>query len=139
MSGDLRDRADVEAVLLRYATALDTRDWDLLRSVFVADGVADYGDLGGGVHHGVEAITAVVDRALEPFSATQHLITNVVVELDGDEAAATCYLQAHHVAHPPDGTTRFVVGGIYRDRLRRTADGWRIVHRELRPVWTEQV
>jgi len=31
-----------------------------------------------------------------------------------------------------------VSGGIYRDALARTADGWRIAEREMQSLWREQ-
>lgn len=33
-------------LLIRYATGIDTRNWDLLRSCFTDDCEADYGDVG---------------------------------------------------------------------------------------------
>lgn len=68
---------------------------------------------------------------LAGFDCTQHLLGNVVVDIDGDDAHATCYLQAQHVL----GGDVFTVGGTYRDRISRTPDGWRIAERRLEPVW----
>lgn len=46
MTGRADAKADISEVLLRYATAIDTKDWDLLRCCFT-DGVdADYGEIG---------------------------------------------------------------------------------------------
>jgi hypothetical protein len=39
-------RQDVADLLVRYASAIDRRDWELLRSCFSDDCVADYGDIG---------------------------------------------------------------------------------------------
>ena len=129
----LSDRHEIGEVLIRYATALDSRDWDLLGACFTADAVADYGELGG-VNEGLPAIVSVV-RSLEGFDSTQHLIGNIAVELAGDRATATCYLQAQHVVLGTEGGDCFTIAGTYRDELARTADGWRIVHRRLEPSW----
>jgi hypothetical protein len=32
---------------------------------------------------------------------------------------------------------KFLGGGRYDDRLRRTADGWRFTHRKIISVWSE--
>lgn len=133
---DLGDRRDIGELIMRYATALDTRDWALLEAVFTNDAVADYGELAGGVHRGVDAIARTCRSALTGLDATQHMITNVAIEIDGDDARASCCLHAQHVLNRPDGPAMFTVGGIYRDRLRRMSAGWRIAHRELRPIWT---
>ncbi|HEY2163303.1 MAG TPA: nuclear transport factor 2 family protein [Gemmatimonadaceae bacterium] len=131
----LTDKHAIAAVLIRYATALDTRDWELFRTCFTADAVADYGALGG-ENEGLAAIEAVV-KSLEGFDATQHLIGNIAVEIAGDGARATCYLQAQHAARGAEGGECFTIAGTYRDRIVRTESGWRISHRELEVAWTD--
>jgi len=135
-SQQLADRHAIEDVLIRYATALDSRDWSLLASCFTENGVTDYQELGG-VNAGPDAIIATCHGALSGLDASQHLISNMVVELDGDRARAACYFQAQHVYAGADGGDNFLVGGTYRDRLIRTADGWRIEHRTLEPTWQD--
>ncbi|MGI5242255.1 nuclear transport factor 2 family protein [Dactylosporangium sp. CA-139066] len=130
----LVDRMAVQDVLVRYATALDSRDWQLLRTCFTPDAVGVYETLGE--QHGYERIEALCRGALEPLAATQHIITNIVVELAGDRARTSCYLQSMHVRERPDGDN-FIVAGQYRDELVRTADGWRIARRNLRRIWTQ--
>ena len=43
---DLQARHAIEAVLIRYATAIDRRDWDLFATCFVDDVEANYADFG---------------------------------------------------------------------------------------------
>jgi 3-phenylpropionate/cinnamic acid dioxygenase small subunit len=128
------DRLAVQDVLFRYATALDTKDWALLRTCFTPDVVGVYD--AHGEQQGYERIEAMCRRALEPLAATQHLIGNVEVAVSGDTATSTCYLQAMHVRERPGGDN-FIVAGQYRDELVRTPDGWRIVRRALRRIWTQ--
>jgi 3-phenylpropionate/cinnamic acid dioxygenase small subunit len=132
---DILDRLDVQDVLFRYARALDTRDWELLRSCFQPDVVATYDELGE--QQGYDAVEQLCRRALEPLAATQHLIGNVEVFLDGDNARSRCNLQSMHVRSRRDGDDNFIVAGVYLDELRRTADGWRIARRRLQRVWTK--
>jgi len=127
------DEHAVQAVLHRYATALDTRDWAKLRSCFAADVVATYDSIGE--QRGYEAVERLCRRVLEPLAATQHIVSNVEVSIDGDRAAARCNLQSTHVRTTPSGDN-FVVAGVYTDELIRTPDGWRIARRSLRRVWT---
>lgn len=130
----LADRLAIVDLLHRYATGLDTKDWELLASVFTADGVADYGALGG-VNEGPAAIAKLCSGALGGLDASQHIITNEVIEVDGDRARARCYFQAQHVFTGAEGGDNFLVGGTYDDEIVRTADGWRIRHRTLTPTW----
>lgn len=133
---ELTDRLAIVDLLHRYATGLDTKDWDLLASVFTADGVADYSALGG-VNEGPAAICKLCSGALGGLDASQHIITNEVIVIDGDRATARCYFQAQHVFAGAEGGDNFLVGGTYDDELVRTADGWRIQRRTLTPTWTD--
>lgn len=130
---DLVDRQAVMDVCTTYALALDARDWERLRLCFTDDAVADYG---GTVNQGYDAIEQTCRTALEPLSASQHLIGNHLVSVDSDRATSTCYFQAQHVMPGlPEGST-YVVAGRYDDELARTSSGWRIARRTLSVMWT---
>jgi 3-phenylpropionate/cinnamic acid dioxygenase small subunit len=129
----LQDRLDVVDVLYRYASALDRRDWSLLRTCFVDDVVGRYS--ARGEVRGYGALEAMCRRALEPLDASQHLIGNPVVSVDGDVATASCYLQAQHVRLGEPGGETYTIGGSYHDELRRTPSGWRITTRRLEYTW----
>lgn len=133
---ELEDREAVRELLIRYGMALDAHDWDLLRTVFLPDAVADYGELEGR-NEGVEEIIAACHRALVGLDSSQHLIANLVVEIDGDTARTTSYLHAQHYLVSGSGVNTFVVGGTYRDEVVRTPDGWRIKFRSLATTWTD--
>jgi hypothetical protein len=128
------DREQIQDLLVRYATGLDSRDWDLLASCFTEDGVADYGDLGG-VNEGRGAIVSLCSGVLSGLDASQHMITNMIISTDGDSGRAVCYFQAQHVFRGTPGGDNYLVGGTYRDRLVRTGGEWRIAHRTLEGTW----
>ena len=126
------DVADVAEVLVRYATAIDQRDWALLRSCFTDDCDADYGSIG--VWHGAEEITAWMRQAHEPAGSSLHRITNVAVTPtdDGDRVTARSYVDALVLfADNASGTQAL---GTYDDELVRTGDGWRIARRRFTMV-----
>jgi len=129
------DRAEIENLLVRYAIALDTRDWELLASCFVPDVVYRFAHVGD--VEGIDGVVEICRRSLDPLDASQHLIASPYVEVHGDEARSRCSFQAQHVREGLEGGRNFVVAGTYVDRLRRTEDGWRIVRRELERTWTE--
>jgi ketosteroid isomerase-like protein len=131
----LRDKQAITEICYRYAIALDARDWAALRTCFTADATAYYRD--GNPSRGYPAIERRVRSALAPLSATQHLIGNVAVTLDGDEAHSVCYLQAQHVRPGTAGGETLIVAGRYLDHFVRTADGWRIARRRLKIAWTD--
>jgi 3-phenylpropionate/cinnamic acid dioxygenase small subunit len=131
----LLDRQAVVDVCVRYATALDQRDWKLLRTCFTADAEGDYDGIAP--LHGYDAFEAVCRRALEPLAASQHLLGNFAVDVAGDEANSTCYFQAQHVKPGTPGGDNYIVAGSYTDRHVRTEDGWRIARRRLAVTWTD--
>lgn len=126
---DLADRFAVADVLTRYASSLDEQDWDRLTTCFVPDAVAVLA--GGPRLEGYAAIVEAVQLALGHYSATMHHLGNHEVEIDGDTARLRANLIATHVLE--QGT--FTVGGVYREELVRTADGWRISHHQLDMLW----
>jgi 3-phenylpropionate/cinnamic acid dioxygenase small subunit len=132
----LLDREAIRALQTRYALALDSKDWDLLRTCFTENAVADYGALAA-VNEGREAIVERCLRALDGLDSSQHLLGNHWVEVDGDTARAGCYLHAQHHLVSPSGLNTFVVGGTYRDEIVRTAEGWRIARRTLEASWLD--
>jgi 3-phenylpropionate/cinnamic acid dioxygenase small subunit len=131
---ELQDRQEITELCYRYGLTLDGRDWTGLAAVFTPDANAFYLDLPPCL--GYQAIEDTCRAALEPMSATQHLISNVVVRLDGDQAESSCYLQAQHVKAGTPGGDNFIIAGRYDDRLVRTPDGWRIRERRLALIWT---
>ena len=133
---EIADRFEIAEVLYRYATALDTRDWALLGSVFTGDGVYRMGVRGE--FTGPEAIVEKLQEVLGKLDATQHLISNATIVVDGDRARSTCYVRAQHyrTGHETGGNT-LDMGGTYVDELVRTGDGWRIKHRALEITWRE--
>jgi uncharacterized protein (TIGR02246 family) len=127
------DEGAIVALTVAYAWALDTKNYEDLRSVFAPDAVAV---LRGTECEGVDAIIARVSRPLDRLDATQHIVTNQQVRVDGDVATCRTQLQSQHVLRSADGGDTFLIGGVYADRLERRAEGWRIVYRTLTQTWT---
>lgn len=130
----LLDERAIVALTHAYCWALDRREYHLLDAVFLDQAVAV---LGGRECHGLHAIMARIDEALTPLDDSQHMISNHEVRINGDAATCRCYLQAQHIRRAAEGGPNYIVAGRYEDRLRRTADGWRIEHRVLTTMWTD--
>ncbi len=123
------DRQAVADVILRYGSSLDEGDWDRLATCFTDDAQAVLG--APPTLEGAPTIVSVCRDALSVYEHTQHLIGPPEVTVDGDEAHLRANVQATHVTSPANVT----VGGVYRDHLVRTPDGWRIDHHELQVLW----
>ncbi|MFV8816127.1 nuclear transport factor 2 family protein [Haliea sp. E17] len=131
----LTDESDIHRVLTLYAELLDRRDYDGLDAVFTADATTHYEGVGN--FDGIAAIKGLMSKVLDQCGPTQHLLGTVRVEVDGDTAQASCYLQAIHVGRGDYASNLHTVWGEYRDRLQRTPQGWRITHRELAGIHAE--
>jgi hypothetical protein len=133
---ELCDRQEITDLITAYTRAVDQGRWEDLREVFTADAVLDYTSPGGPVGSLDEAIPFI--RNLEGFSAWQHLIGQVSITLDGDEARATAYFFNPMTAPGPNDTTSvWMVGGYYHHQLVRTPDGWRSRHMVDDIVWSK--
>lgn len=118
----ISDELEITALLNRYARAVDTKDWELYRSVFTEDAHIDYSSAG--------AIVGSRDEVVDWFAAnfgvipwSMHHITNIEAQIDGDTAAVRAMffnpMQLPGMSEPSS------CGGYYHHELVRTADGWR--------------
>lgn len=133
---DLIDRQEITALLNRYGTSLDDRDWDRLRTCFTPDATADY-DPNAPDFEGYSAIEKLCRSMLQPLDASQHLIGSHEIEIDGDAATSRCYIRAQHIKRNCNGGHLFEIGGYYRDELTRCKDGWRIHKRQMVVTWQD--
>lgn len=127
---DLQDYHDVAAVLIRYATGIDRRDWALFGTVFAADCDLDYGEIGSWTT--ATAITEFMRLSHEAAGHTLHRISNVTIDVDGDRAVTRCYVDA--LIFAPDNSSGVNAIGFYDDDFVRTAAGWRIARRRFTAV-----
>ena len=79
------DRAEIVAVLDRYAEALDRRRWELLRDVFADDVRIDFGEWTATSR---DQAVAAFRSYLDACGPSQHLLGNYHVHVDGDAVEA---------------------------------------------------
>ena len=132
----LSDRVEIDDLLTRYASAIDTREWDMLDSVFTVDAELDYRSAGGIRGHTPKSRRG--SRRCFPCSrGPSTWLLNRAVDLDPTDAGG----RSRSGFLNPNGLTihdkpwLFTVGGYYHDRLARTADGWRIASRLEETLW----
>ncbi|MBU9764527.1 nuclear transport factor 2 family protein [Mycobacterium sp. TNTM28] len=120
---DLSEHAAISALLYRYARAVDSKDWELYRSVFTDDAVIDYSSAG--------AVVGKRDDVVDWFAAnfgvipwSMHYITNIEI-LAGDRDVATVRAMFYNPMQLPGMTEMSACGGYYHHDLVRTPDGWR--------------
>jgi hypothetical protein len=127
------DRFDIERAIFSVGRCLDERDFDGLRDLFTDD--ASVSTPGGEVR-GRDALVAQARARHSNDKGIQHLITNLLIDQDGDRAAVRANLLVTFAKTGVGDPSPFVLGEVYRFELERTPLGWRITQLTSTPVWT---
>lgn len=134
---EIFDRLEIEDVLVRYCTAIDSRKWDGLDSVFTQDAFIDYTSAGG-VKGKLPEVRKWLSEVLNLFSMSQHVIGNFVIKVEGDRATSRCAFynpMRFQTAEGEESSPLCFFGGYYNDTLIRTDAGWRISQRIEESTW----
>lgn len=135
----IADRLEIDDLLTRYATAVDTKDWELYATCFTPDAAIDYTS-SGGIKGALPDVKAWLAQIMPTFPMTQHLVVNRVITISGDTAACrSCLFNPMGLSDESDGLMLFFEGGYYRDKLVRTPDGWRICERIEESAYTTRL
>lgn len=116
----------IKQVKYRYLRALDTKHWDDFANTLTEDITGDYGSSAGEDLHFTNRgdLVDYMRSALGPSVITEHRVTHPEITVNGDEASGTWYLQDRVIVAEFD--FMLIGAAFYRDRYRRTADGWKI-------------
>lgn len=133
----LCDRMEIMDTLIRYATSVDTRDWDLFLTCYTDEMIADMVSVGFDEPLTIQAkdFLQIIRQAVHPYDSTQHLLSNFVIHADKDGATCVCCLQATHFREDDTGAHALVIGGYYSNHLIRTPAGWRIDKYRVVKTW----
>jgi hypothetical protein len=133
-----RDVVELNQLAYRYARAVDACDVSLFQSVFTPGArlrsyhpQADqpFADLTG---H--EQLATIPNTMRGMYRATTHMMTNHLVEVDGNDATGEVLCTARHL----QGETSINVIIRYVDRYARYQGEWRIADRQIRFLWSER-
>lgn len=126
---EISDRLEINNLLIDYCSAVDAQTFAEFDRIFTADARIDYTALGG-IAGDVPTIKEYLGRVLPHFPASQHMIANSRVWVDGDTARARTMCHNPMVVPLPQGGTQVAFYGLwYVDKLVRTAEGWKISER----------
>jgi 3-phenylpropionate/cinnamic acid dioxygenase small subunit len=132
---EIADRLAIDDLLTRYAFAVDAKDWDLYASCFTTDARIDY-TASGGIAGTLPEVRAWLAEVMDFFPICQHVVANRTIVVAGDSATSRSYLFNPMVVGERETGGLFLEGGVYRDRIARTADGWRIAERIEEASWS---
>ncbi|HEY1075952.1 MAG TPA: nuclear transport factor 2 family protein [Fontimonas sp.] len=125
----LADRVELNDLVVRYANAIDTRNFERLDTVFTPDAYIDYRAMGG-IDGPYPTVKAWLPQALGHFPGFMHMTGNAEFDIQGDRASGriACF-NPMVVPQPGGGSDTMFLGLWYLDEYVRTADGWRISRR----------
>jgi hypothetical protein len=117
---------EIQRALSQFAWAMDERNWECLATILTEDAKAD---MGAGPLDGRDAIISSIRRYLDVCGPTQHLLGNLLIEVDGDTARSRCYVSDMHLGAGPKAHLTFCTLGDYHDRWQKIDGRWRMVER----------
>ncbi len=127
MAASVEDRLAINDLFVRYATALDNGDVDTIVGCFTEDGSLESPAVG--VYSGRAGIREFSNR-FAAFRARgsqlRHVLSNLVVNVNGDQAHATAYL-VNIITR--NGKSEMMPPGRYDCRLERVEGEWLFKHR----------
>ena len=133
------DRDLIIDTTTRVAWYADQRRWDDIPGLFAEKVILDYTSLTGGEPATVTPaeIAGSWKTSLENLDATQHLVSNYLVELDedGTRAIATAQFFATHLLANHQGGPTWTLGGHYRWTLHRVDHTWKIDSMTMTATW----
>jgi hypothetical protein len=130
---DLLDRLRIEEHISTLARCLDEREFEALRHLFTADATVT---TPGGTATGHDALVDQARRRHSVDEGVQHIVTNLLVELDGDRASVRANLLVGFAHSGHTDPLPYLLGEVYRFTLLRTKEGWRFTTLSSTPTWS---
>jgi hypothetical protein len=132
----IADRIEITELVYRYGRYADEgirRSEDLY-----TDDIVIVSENGAKRFEGLAAVKARGPAEMAgPFARTQHVITNVSIDLHGDRASIRANLIATHLYDLDRPSEYWILKGYYEWEAVRTPKGWRFSRRSLWRVWEE--
>lgn len=112
--------------LVAFARAMDERDWGAFAEFTAEEMTAS---LGRGEIVGRDNIVAFIQSFLDGCGPTQHLLGNVLIDIDGDSARSSAYVADLHLGRGEKKGVSFRTLGCYHDQWQRSESGWLMTRR----------
>ncbi len=130
------DRLAITEILHTHSRGVDRADTDILKSCYWEDAEVDYGAFKGKAWTFCESLPGAIKR----YRATQHRVSNIIVQQDGSDAVTESYVTAYHFLEVPEGeSTEMTYIGRYLDRFQKRDNVWRMTFRHIVMDWHQLV
>ena len=134
-SRELSQRAEIVDALLSYTRGIDRLDKESVISAFHPGAILNnYGPEPMPIEDFVEyALPSLKQR----YSATQHRVSNIRIEIKEDRALVESYVLAYHVKSSESSKQLHTFNGRYIDTFALRDAHWKISERFLRNDWSK--
>ena len=132
MTLSVQDKLAIQELLSRSAYGFDEQQLDMLEACFTEDAVFSIRIAGGdlmGPFVGREAIMDLYRNSIESQTdVRRHVVSNIFFESEDGDPVVISNLT---LMATEKGEIKLLTAGIYRDTIRITAEGWRLLNRHL--------
>ncbi|WAL64140.1 nuclear transport factor 2 family protein [Amycolatopsis cynarae] len=128
------DRIEIADLFTRFARLLDEERWEDADTVY-ADDVAVHSPRGGELR-GIDKVVGFMRQAEVEGQHAQHVTTDLLVDVDGDQAAASANSLVYF--YRSGQAPHFASGLRLTSTVVRTAVGWRFREMRIVPAWTRE-
>jgi uncharacterized protein (TIGR02246 family) len=140
---ELRLRAVEDELALRrlvnnYMSIADKQDWKGWSELFTESGIFLVSGTGQALNGQREIYEVTRERLAGAFQDTQHYITNLDVEINGDTATAMGDLIFAAVADRNKPEKHLLIGGRYKWSFTRVRDKWQVARAGCEFVWNNR-
>ena len=126
-----RDKAAIAELIARYNYAIDHNDYQGWANTFAPDGVFR-GVIGSFLAHSeLDKFIASVKDLTATSPNLRHYVTNILPEVNGNEARCTSFLLM--TSTTKEGVSTIALCGEYEDRLVKLNGQWLFLERIVRP------
>lgn len=132
---EARDKVAIQEAISAHGLFADCREFAAIKTITTPDALYDYSSCFGPDFKSVKLADFLEgdDIFFLGFDATQHMISNFIIVLDGDRATCRSHVRATHRIDKDI----YVMGGLYRHKMVRLDGEWKIAETVFEQTFTE--
>lgn len=129
------DKVAIQEAIAAHGLFADCREFAAIKTITTPDALYDYSSCFGPDFKSVKLADFLEgdDIFFLGFDATQHMISNFIIVLDGDRATCRSHVRATHRIDKDI----YVMGGLYRHKMVRLDGEWKIAETVFEQTYTE--
>jgi hypothetical protein len=120
------DEADIQKAIHCWCSAIDDRNWASMRELLTDPVYIDYSSNGSVKAEMPREAWITRLNVLHGFDATLHMVSNLVIDVEGERAVCRSYVNALHFLSDKERELGAYACGVYVHELVRADSRWKI-------------